>query len=371
MGSKFCSRLALVALLGSGLLTGAESAEALFQRAASALSSQDYAAAEQGFLAVLKLEPRNPGALGNLGVIYSRTHRYLQAIDVYKRALRIAPSDTGLLTNLGLVYVRQEQFAPALPIFQKLAADPRNLQARELFATCLIGAGKYATARGVLELLSVAEPDNPGVLYMLGMALERLRQTEEAHAVWSRMMAAASPVQANMLMGKASYETEQFEEAAKYYRKALEYDPKLPDAHRELGKTLISLRDNEAAEKELRQTDPEDAEALYFLGGLLAQANRPDAVPVLEKAHQLSPDFWGPLYYLGRIQLDQGRVKEALANLERAAKLKPDEAALQYQLGRAYQKAGRAAEAKAAFDRVKQIKAASLQKEVDTLSPGK
>ena len=59
--------IASVAL--AGLAFAAQSAEAIFRSAATALASQDYKAAEQGFLAVLKLEPRNIGAIGNLGVI--------------------------------------------------------------------------------------------------------------------------------------------------------------------------------------------------------------------------------------------------------------------------------------------------------------
>ena len=380
LASKSCSKPAggpktrllaffvITALQGGGLLTAAGNAEALFQRAASALSLQDYTAAEQGFLSVLKLEPRNTGALGNLGVVYSRTHRYVQAIATYQRALRVTPADAALLLNLGLVYLRQEQFSSALPIFEKLSADLHHLQARELFATCLLGVGEYTQARRVLETLRATEPDSPGVLYMLGIALARLKQVDQAHAVWARVLEVARPAQAKMLLGKASYETGSFDEAANYFRQALAADPKLPDAHRELGKTLVSLRDNENAEKELRLADPEDAEALYFLGGLLFQNNRSEASALLEKARRLSPDFWGPLYYLGRIQLDQGRVRAALANLEQAARLKPDEASVQYQLGRAYQKAGRGAEAHSAFDRVKQLKAASLQKEADRLA---
>jgi len=156
-------------------------------------------------------------------------------------------------------------------------------------------------------------------------------------------------------MGKASYETEQFAEAADFFRKALESGP-VDGAHRELGKALISLHDDENAEKELRLASPDDAEALYFLGGLVARTRPGEAIPILEKARELSPDLWGPPYYLGRIHLEQGRAKEALPLLELAAKLNPEESAIQYQLGRALQKAGREAEAQAAFARVTELK---------------
>lgn len=56
------------------------SPEVVFERAVSALAAHDYGAAEQGFAAVLKKQPNHIGALGNLGVVYSRTQRSARAI---------------------------------------------------------------------------------------------------------------------------------------------------------------------------------------------------------------------------------------------------------------------------------------------------
>ena len=203
---------------------------------------------------------------------------------------------------------------------------------------------------------------------MLGVGFTKLKRVDEAHQSFTKMMEAVSPAQANFLMGKASYETGRFEEAADFLRKTLQSDPSFSGAHRELGKILISMRDNDGAQRELRQADPDDAEALYFLGGLLAQERPAEALPILNKALELSPDAWGPLYYLGRIYVGQGDEGQALRFLERAAKLKPDEPAIYYQLGRALQKAGKEAEARAAFERVKQLKAGTLKSEIDVLS---
>ena len=368
MGSSFSFNPALAVLFCAGLF-GADSLEAVFEKAASALASQDYANAERGFEAVLKAQPANVAALGNLGVVYSRTRRYARAIDVYRRALRIAPGDKGLNTNLGLAYVKQEQYASALPLFEKLAADPGNLQARELLAACLLSLGRLEPAIRILDPLHAADPNNAAVLSMLGVALVKMKRTDEAHAAFAQMMQSVSPAQADFLMGKASYETGRFEEAADFFRRALKTDPDFNGVHRELGKTLISLRDDEGAEKELRQAGSGDEEALYFLGAVLARAHRTEAIPILTRAQELSPDFWGPLYYLGRLYLEQGQPKQALPLLERAARLKPDEPAIQYQLGGALRKAGREAEARAAFERVKQLKSMTAKSEIDVLSP--
>jgi tetratricopeptide (TPR) repeat protein len=348
---------------------GANQLQTIFENAARALAAQDYASAERGFLAVSKAEPGNVGALGNLGVVYSRTHRYVEAVSVYQRALRFAPGDPQLETNLGLAYLKQERYASALPIFEKLAAAAENAQARELVATCRLGLGQYQSALAILEPLHSADPKNGGVSYMLGVVYQKLKRTQEAHAVWAQMMESVSPAQADFLMGKAGYETGRFEEAAAYFRKTLAADPHFDGAHRELGKTLISLRNDAEAEKELRQAAPGDTEAAYYLGALLAKAGKAEAIPLLLQTREANPDSWGASYYLGRAYLEQGRLKEAVESLERAARVRPDEPTVQYQLSRALQKSGREEEARAAFARVKRLKTASREHESEIVSP--
>src|SRR5262249_10818055 len=90
-----------VVILAAALFA-ADGAEEVFQRAAAALQAGNYAAAEAGFQEVLKLVPGHVGALGNLGVVYSRMNRLSDAEKVYQRALRLSPDDRGLLLNLGL-----------------------------------------------------------------------------------------------------------------------------------------------------------------------------------------------------------------------------------------------------------------------------
>src|SRR5690348_5709162 len=114
-----------LALLGSLLLHAQDAPETTFQKASAALSAGDYAAAELGFQQVLKSAPNNIGALGNLGVVYSRTNRTAKAIAVYRQALELSPEDSALKLNLGLLYLKEGQHGDALPLFaQSVAADP-------------------------------------------------------------------------------------------------------------------------------------------------------------------------------------------------------------------------------------------------------
>ena len=116
--------------------------ERVFARAQEALEAGSYAAAEAGFRQVLQKDPHNVGALGNLGVVYSRTHRFALAIASYKQALRASPGDQGILLNLGLAYLKQNDYPHALPFFRRLhALRPQNGQATNLLATCLVFGG--------------------------------------------------------------------------------------------------------------------------------------------------------------------------------------------------------------------------------------
>lgn len=363
MGAKVSLTVFLVASL-----LAADSLQVVFDRAVSALAAQDYAAAEQGFQMVLKAKPNHIGALGNLGVVYSRTHRYAKAVEVYRRALRSGPNDQGLLLNLGLAYIQQEQYAKALPLFSRIvSANPHHQQGRELLATCELYTGRLRPAVERLESLRADEPQNPGLLYLLGVAYFRLNQPEKAAAALSELMTVASPAQANFLIGKANYANARFEAAAENFRKALETDPKFPSAHRELGKVYISLRRNEEAEAELKralEADPADQEDHYYLGGLLFQEGRlQEAEAHLQTARSVNPDYWGPYYYLGRIRLQQKKPTEAVELLDRAVKLNPAESSVYYQLSRALKFSGKETESRKVLEKFKQLQADKLREE--------
>lgn len=343
----------------------AESARQAFDRAARALAASDYAAAENGFQAVLREEPQNVAALSNLGVIYSRTARSDQAIAVYTKALQWSPDDKAVLLNLGLVYLRQESHAKALPLFARVTAlDPRHAQARQLLALCRAYTGQLDLAIRDLEAMRSATPGDENVLFLLGFTYLKTHQPEKAKAVFDDMFQAAGPLRAEFLLGKAHYEAAFFTEAEQSFLRVLQLDPAFPGARRELGKVYISLRRTDDAVRELERVlreNPADPDASYFLGGVLVQDGRfADGIPYLERAKTARPDFWAPYFYLGKAKLKLAQPAEAVTLLQRAAKLCPDEATVYFLLGRALEACGRQTEARQALARVRELRAAAL-----------
>lgn len=362
---KFAACLCICA----ALLCAADPAKTVFDRAVQALVAKDYPAAERGFESVLREQPGHIGALGNLGIVYSRTGRADKAVAVYRRALKISPDDQAILLNFGLVYLKQELHQRALPLFERVVAlDPQNRQARQLVALCRLYTGQTNLAIRDLESMRSVNPRDEQILFLLGFAYLKNHDSATARTIFNEMFEVAGRAQTQFLFGKACYEAALFDCAEESYLEVQRLDPKFQNLDLALGKLYISQRRIDEAIRELKSAlteDPGDEDANYFLGSLFVQQARDaEGLPYLEKAQRQQPDTWSVLFYLGKAKLRLGEPAEAVVLLRKAVELNPDEAPAYYQLGRALQSDGRQAEAREAFRRVRELKAKGL-KEVE------
>lgn len=347
----------LLPFLLFGVLALGQDPERVFNQASHALRAGDLDAAERGFREVLALEPKNLGALGNLGVLLNRRNRPYEAIAVYKRALLLAPREPGLELNLGLAYMKLDDHAKALPLFASVAGRQHPLapQAKELKATCQVQLGQIAEALPALEALN----PTPNVLYALALAHVKSGAKDKAQPIFDRLLGQLPAAQAHFLEAQVWYNAGLFDQALASLERARAANASLPSLDRETGKTLLSLRDNEKALAALRAAiaqDPTDLEAAYFLGAALVQTGAyAEGLPHLESVAKLRPDLWGTSYYLGKAQLALGNPKDALPLLAEAAKRAPNEAPVLYQWARALQSSGRKLEADRLFRRVSQL----------------
>ena len=372
MLSAIMKSLGVVVCLAVLAFGGTTTPQQVFEQASAALKSGDYAAAESGFQQVLRRDPQSLGALGNLGVVYSHTHRYGKAIEVYRRALRFSPNDNGILLNLGLAYLKKDDYTNALPFFRRLHAnDPGNAQAFNLLATCLVFGGNPKAALDLLQAASEKDPD-PATLYLLGVAYSRTGQREAGKEIFARMLTSSGThSQGNFLLGKAYYDSDLFQEAESAYKDVIRSDAAFPGVHRELGKVYISLRRNDLAQQELHlalQQDQQDESAGYFLGALLVQIGQySEGAAYLEKAHALNADSWAACFYLGKAKLKLRDPDAAIGYLKQAADMNPSEATIFYLLGTALRSVGRKEEANAAFQQVTKLHTSELDAAKRTL----
>jgi tetratricopeptide (TPR) repeat protein len=79
----------------------------------------------------IKLNPRYPEAINNLGTVFYSKKNYRKAIATYRRALKINPQSASVLSNLGTAYFARKRYKEALEMYQQaLAIDPEVFEHR-------------------------------------------------------------------------------------------------------------------------------------------------------------------------------------------------------------------------------------------------
>ena len=113
--------------------------------------------------ATVDRDPRNFGALVQLGNMYMDAAKYPQAIEHYERALTVR-DDGNVRTDLGICYKQNGQLDKALAAFQKAAADSPD-QWQPLFnAAIVLGEmRRFDEARAILAKLKAMRPNDPEV----------------------------------------------------------------------------------------------------------------------------------------------------------------------------------------------------------------
>ena len=187
----------------------------------------DRAEAEARYRALLRTDPRNVGALQNLGLIESETSRYEAAEKHFRLALRHAPKSADLWLALARMLVRLEIFPRAITAFEAvLKLDPRSANAHGELAGTLHTLKRFD--RAIVHYSKAIElgGDNATLHNEAGVAYRMLGRMEEAYASFERALALdphSAPIQSNM--GSILLERGEIKRAAASFERAWEIAP--------------------------------------------------------------------------------------------------------------------------------------------------
>jgi len=209
----------------------------------------------------------------------------------------------------------------------------------------------------------------PGFLLGLALVTCRLGLAEDRAEGPAGQVSSPDTPEAHLGAGYEDLKNNRFEAAAREFRAALALNPQIVlQAGFPLALCLFELHQTEEARRQfeaVRRAAGDHPNIEYYLGRLdLTEGKLDSAILELNKA-AANPPFPDTAYYLGYAYLKRQDLTLAEEWLRRAAEAAPRDPAVQYQLGLLYSKTGRKEEAQQAYSKSEQLRQRNT--EVDKL----
>ena len=316
--------------------------DVLFYLAQAHYLNGELAEAQKTILSAAQLAPKEAAVLQKAGEYLCEGNDCGPGLDDLLKARKLDPALENIDMDLGMAYYKLFKHQEAQPILEAVfRKDPNNLIAALILGEIAAYQGNWEKARGLDEYVLMRKPRNASALKDLGTALVALGKDEEA----------LSPL-----------------------HKALEIDPSLSDVHFQLGRALRNLGRSEESlhemelyqlirdrdhivqtlvspdkasqnehwrecEKLLKENGESAAIAYvnsvaaethaqlnaYYMVGMLysVQQRNEDAIRVLNKAAQVSPNNADIVAFLGRVYLRDHNYEQSELDLKRALEMSP------------------------------------------------
>ncbi len=347
--------VALVWMLAGAGARGQETARNLFTEAQAAKDRGDWREAESKYRELIRRSPDLANAYHNLGIVYLAEHKNREAADVLAQAVKLAPREAGGWFLQGLAYYRLYAPSKAVAAFQTARRlNPADKNVQLYLAKAQIQMRDYEGAERTLQQLAQSSPNDPVVLYNLGVAHMKLMLEDI-----DRLSRVAPQSYLLLLILAQDAETRGDDEAAaRFYRQALHANPAAVGVHYALGSIYANSGKYDDAAQEFRaelQLDPHDSLALWKLGEIALRTDPRSACRYLESALTLTPDLPQARLAYGRALLQLGEPEKAIQQFERVERLAPEEDSVHYHLATAYRQLGHLQQAEAEMARFQQL----------------
>src|SRR5262245_46194333 len=259
----------------------------------------------------------------------------------------------------GLVRYHADDHAKAIELLTRAAPqlDAGTLERREaeqVLGLALYGAGRLKEALPYLEATRAWSSDNVELHYFLGLAYLQTGKIDEGRRAPAVTFGVPpGGASAHLLSAQMLIRLNLEDAAADELKRALEKDPKLPQARFLLGQIALFRGQLDEAGDWTRgeiALNPGNAMAWYQLGDLLVRESKwNDAVATLQRSLWINPFYSGPYILLGRAYTRLSQLATAEGMLRRAIEYDPNNRTAHYLLAQLLQQLKRSDEAKAEF----------------------
>ncbi|MFQ5585623.1 MAG: tetratricopeptide repeat protein, partial [Thermodesulfobacteriota bacterium] len=219
---------------------------------------------------VVAINEKDIDAWGHLAELYSWTGEHDKSIVTYRDALKLAPEHLGLKTGLARVLRWSHRYGEAERLYKEaLETDPNSYEAFKGLAKTYALMGNLTDAILHLERAIELYPDDAELYKELGTDLAWKKEFQEAVIALQRAVE-LSPgyVEAYRTLGDVYTWMKSHKEAAGAYRKAVDLEPGNIENHLQLAQAYRTLGHNRMAEESLKSAlriDPSSTRALDLM----------------------------------------------------------------------------------------------------------
>ncbi len=177
--------------------------------------------------------PDTPVCLKNAGVLYHQAGETAKAEQIFRALATAAPDNPEALSNLVSILLEQKRMDAALAaVREHIARQPEQRDLVHTLLNTLRLDEKFQEARDFCTFVLDCAPGSPDMLDQMGLIAGDQHRIDES-VRYHRQCVDAAPNDANyaMHLGMALRRQRNFEEAEQCFRRSLNLNPDLEDAH--------------------------------------------------------------------------------------------------------------------------------------------
>jgi protein O-GlcNAc transferase len=335
---------------------GHSTPEQLLEDAVAAHRSGSIADAKRLYASILKIDPTNAAAFGNLGIIAAQQGDLAGAERLFCREIELKPDSPTSHNNLGLVLQQQARLPEAIAAHRHaIGLKPDYAEAYFALGNALKQQGDLEQAMASYRSAIAAKRDyaeahnNVGVLFQMQGELD-----QAASAYHDAIAMRPGYAEAQFNLGVVLHQKGEFDAAASAYRRVIALHPAVAVAHNNLGTVLQDqgrLDEAISAFENSIRLNADYAEAHYNRGvALQQQAKLEQALAAYRHALRLQPNYVDAMNNAGIVLQELGRAGEAVDLYRELVRLMPAHTDAHNNMGTALLAQGRYEEALAAFE---------------------
>jgi putative PEP-CTERM system TPR-repeat lipoprotein len=288
------------------------------------LSLKHFDKALAAVLTLEKQQPDNPQVHNLKGVVYLSQGERAKARASFEKAVAQADTFFPAVVNLARMDMQDKQPQAAKQRFERvLAKDKKHIDAMTAMAALSMAAGNTPEATGWMEKASTENPDALAPALKLATLYLRTKQAPKALTL-ARKFQATNPTNPELLdlLGQASVANNDPAAALEAYSKLVNVMPKSAMAQVRLASVHAMMKNDAAAEDDLKRAialDPKMLEARLVQVDLAMRNKKSDDALVIARAIQKLDGKLGiGLLIESDILLAQNKPAPALAAMEKA-----------------------------------------------------